>query len=491
MLMIKNMLKSKFEFIKSKVFVVFILALVIRFFYVFLDYPFVFHPDEPTVVNSTINLRYSPNPKHFDWPTFYYYLNFPLYFIFEKVYFVLVDVGLYNSLVIDSFNYYLISRILTIFFGAGTVITTYYILKNLNLDDNLSIIGSAIMAIIPFHVTRSAQALTDVPMVFFASLVLLYLSSMLEKFKPNHFLLACFFAGLSVSTKYNGYMIFLSLILFILFFRGIKLIDFSLYLKSAGVSFLGFFIGTPYSVFDYKTFFISDSPKGALWQFTNVGRVGIRDQIVNFFENLFINNYALMGYIPIIASILFIIIFIWKKDFLNSDSKNKFILILILQLIFIFWSVSGVKIQRAHYLILVYLFLPLFTVLLIERFKEKILFKYTILFMTLVLATYSLYIRFGEVAIIKFYERVRISGNPKDLYVIYNSIEAKLVLDKLKIPNEKITAANQQKLISSSRTTHAIVKSDICLNKADCDFELIERIDSRSDSEVVYVFKKK
>jgi len=491
MLMIKSMLKSKIDLLKSKIFLIFIAALIIRFFYVYLDYPFVFHPDEPTVVNSTINLRYDLNPKHFDWPTLYYYLNYPLYYIFEKVYFVLVDLGVYNSLVIENFNYYLISRILTVIFGAVTVITVYFILKNLNITDDLALIGASIMAIIPFHVTRSAQALTDVPMVFFASMVLLYLSKLLDKFKPSHFLLACFFAGLSLSTKYNGYMIFLSLILFILFFRGINLADFSLYLKSALASFIGFFIGTPYSVFDYKTFFISDSPKGALWQFTNVGKVGITDQLNNFLNNLFLTNLDLMGYVPLVASLIFIVLFVVKKDFLKNDSKNKFILIIIFQFVFIFWSVSGVRLQRAHYLILAYLFLPLFTVLLIERFKEKLGIRYFLYFLTVILSIYSLYVRIGDVALIKFYERVVISGNPKDLFVIYNSNEAKLVLDRLKIPNQKLTRENQQKLLSSPEVTHAVLKSDVCSGKIECSYELIERLDSRSDSEVVYVFKKK
>jgi hypothetical protein len=146
------------------------------------------------------------------------------------------------------------------------------------------------------------------PFSYYSVLVVYFLSKNLDEFKDKYFLLACFFGGLSVSTKYNGYMIFLTLGLFILYIRRVNLRDARLYIKSALVSFLGFFIGTPYFVFDYQTFLISDNPKGALWQFNNVGKVEIVQQISNFYNNLFTNYIDEMGYLPITISIIFIMI---------------------------------------------------------------------------------------------------------------------------------------------------------------------------------------
>jgi len=181
------MLRSKFWHIfKTQIFGIFLLGLIIRFLYLFMDYPFVLHPDEPTVVNSTINLRFDVNPKHFDWPTFYYYFTYPFFYLFEKIFFKLYFWGIIDTNVIDQYYYYILSRIVTCFFGAGTLIFVYLILKNLEVKKELCLLGACIMAILPFHVTRSAQALIDVPMVFFCSVVLYFVSKDLNQFKYSH-----------------------------------------------------------------------------------------------------------------------------------------------------------------------------------------------------------------------------------------------------------------------------------------------------------------
>lgn len=483
------MLKNKILIIlKSQVFLIFILALIIRLFYITLDYPFVLHPDEPTVVNSTINLRYNPNPMHFDWPTFYYYFTFPFFYLFEKIYFLSNDLGIIKTSEIETINYYLLSRFLTTFFGAGTAVLVYFILKNLKVPNNLALIGSCIMAIIPFHVTRSAQALTDVPMVFFAALSIYFLTKIIDKFEERYFLIACFFAGLSVSTKYNGYMIFLSLGLFLIFFRGIGFKDIYLYIKSGFISFFGFFVGTPYAVFDYETFLITDSPKGALWQFQNVGKVTLGEQFSQLFNNLFIQNYSVTGYIPLACSLLFIGFFIFKKDFLKKNSLNKFLLILVVQFLFIFWSVSGVETQRSHYLILTYLFMPIFTIFLLDMYlKHRFSLQITYL-ITVVACTYSLYLRINDVAVVSLYNRLEVTGDKKNLLVSYNNKDIEKVLEKLDISNVRFNPNSQS---FSSKVTHVISTTDVCLKMKKCSFDLIDKIESKADSEVIYVFKRK
>ncbi len=487
--MIKNILKNNYtKYINKEILIIVFLAFVIRSFFVFQDYPFVLHPDEPTVVNSTINLRYDLNPKHFDWPTFYYYFTYPFFFIYEKVYFLLNDLKIINDLVIENINYYIISRFLTVGFGALSTLMIYLILKNLKVSQNLALLGACIMALIPFHVIRSAQALTDVPMVFFASLSVYFLTKNLDDFKDKFFLLSCFFAGLSVSTKYNGYMIFLILGLFILYVKGFSFKDFWLYIKSALVSFLGFFVGTPYSVFDYQTFLITDNPKGALWQFNNVGKVDLPQQISNFFSNISYNYLNDMGYIPLIFSLTFIIFFIIKKDFLKKDNYNKFILLLIIQFFFILWSVSGVRIQRSHYLILLYMFLPLFTILFFHLYVKSTKFVNFIFSLIVLSSVYEFFLRVDDVSVIKFFYRAELTSAKENYLFLYNRKEVDLVLKELKVRTEK---TSQTDLSVSSKTTHAVLSYDICKFLNPCNFELLERIESRSDSDIIYVFKKK
>jgi hypothetical protein len=487
--MTKNILKNKLTtFLKSKIFLVFILAFIIRTFFVYQDYPFVLHPDEPTVVNSTISLRYDLNPKHFDWPTFYYYFNYPFFFVYEKIYFILNDLKIINDVVIPKINYYIISRFLTVSFGALTAIVIYLILKNLKVSNTLALIGAAIMAIIPFHVTRSAQALTDVPMLFFTAVSVYFLTKNIEEFKDKYFISACFFAGLAVSTKYNGYMIFLSLGLFIFYIKGFNFKDIKLYLKSGFASFMGFFIGTPYAIFDYQTFLITDSPKGALWQFNNVGKVEITQQFTNFYKNISVNYIDAMGYIPLILSIIFIILFFYTRDFYKKDNYYKFLLIMVIQFIFILWSVSGVRIQRVHYLIMLYMFLPIFSVMIFHLYLKSTKFVNFIYFITVLACLFQFYLKIDDLAIIKFYKNAEFISKKENYFFLYNRSEAGLILKELKLPSEK---TSQTDLTYSSKTTHAIVSYDMCQYLNPCNFELIRKIESRSDPDIIYVFRKK
>ena len=246
----------------SKLFLIFLISFVLRFYFVFNNYPFVFHPDESTVINSTINLRYNLNPKHFDWPTTYYYLNYPLYGLFER------GVGNLNRnfegfiYVIKDIDYYIISRTLTAVLGSINVLIIYLIIRALGKDRSVAELGAVIFSLFPFHISRSALALTDVPMLLFASLTILLLIKYIISNSSTYLFLSCFFAGLSTSTKYNGYMIFISIFLAIFIIRGFKLREWATYLNCGFYSALGFLIGTPYSLLDYKTFFRADSPKG-------------------------------------------------------------------------------------------------------------------------------------------------------------------------------------------------------------------------------------
>jgi hypothetical protein len=487
--MIKNTLKNSiFKIIYTQIFLIFILSLVLRLLFIYVDYPFLFHPDEPTVVNSTINLRYDLNPGHFDWPTFYYYFTFPFFYVYEKVYFLLIDFGFIDNKPIDNYNYYLISRVITSFFGASTSICVFLILKNLKLTRSLCLLGACVISLIPFHVTRSAQALTDVPMLFFASVSIYYLTKNLDVFLNKNFYFSCFFAGLAVSTKYNAYMIFLSLALYIFLIKGFSLKDIKIYLISGFIAFFGFLIGTPYSLIDYTTFFSSEGPKGALWQFANVGKVDFPKQLENFYINTNILLSGDMGYIPLLFSILFILIFFIKKDYKESDSINRIILIFVLQFIFIIWSVSGVRRQETHYLILSYLFLPIFSVLLFEKLKEKYYLKYFGYVLVVLFCLFELYIKIGNLSIVEFYNRAVFKGDKSKYMVIYNRSQTGDVLEKLGIPSDKIKYIPTY---TYNHATHAITTYEICPTVSPCNFVLIEKIKSRSNPDIIYVYKRK
>lgn len=480
---IKNFFRTQLTTIfTSKIFVIFILSFLLREYFVFNNYPFVFHPDEPTVVNSTINLRYNLNPKHFDWPTTYYYLNYPLYNLFER------GVGNLNrnlaefNYVIKDIDYYIISRTLTAVLGSINVVVICLIFKALGKNQTLSELGSVIFSLFTFHVSRSSQALIDVPMLLFASLSVYFLIKSANTDSIKYLLFACFFGGLSTSTKYNGYMIFLSIFLVVLLLRGFKLKEWLVYLYCGLVSAFGFFIGTPYALLDYKTFLKSDSPKGAVWQFQNVGKVDLLTQIKSFFTN-FYNISDLVAYIPVILTIVYIIWFFYKRNF--KGSENKLILVFILQFLYVMWSVSGVEVQRAQYFILIFIFLPIFVISFYESFP-KFLLPFHILF--LVFSLVGLLKNSVENPLAIFYRNVKFTQSLSSYNFRYNNEDAKKVLNYLGVESDKYSLKD---FVVNPKDTHVLSDSGLCTDNLECRFKLISKIENRFKADKIFIYEIK
>ena len=262
-----------------------IIALVIRLVAIDHGFPYIYHDDEPAVIRSALGIRFDPNPHHFDWSHLYFYLNYFVYMVFAKLRDLATLAGLkawvgsiapiiYN----DNLIFYLLSRVFSATLGAFTIIPLYLWVKKL-VSRNAGLLASAFLALAPFHVRHSHYALIDVPMLFFLSWSLFF-----STFSP---ILAGLFLGFSASTKYNGILGGLFMALFYLL-RGSKpLIQRALDVVKLGIfTVIGFFIGTPYALLDYKTFIRTDGPQGALWQFTNVGKVPFLEQIEKFVSAL-------------------------------------------------------------------------------------------------------------------------------------------------------------------------------------------------------------
>lgn len=460
----------------SKIFFLFLVSFLVRFYFIFNNSPFVFHPDEPTIINSTINLRYNLNPKHFDWPTTYYYINYPLYNLYERF----VGYSERNNLgfQFENFDYYLITRTLTCIFGSLNVLVIYYILKYLGKSEELSIIGSVIFSLFSFHIARSALALADVPMVFFASLSFMFLVRNLQRSSNLNFILSSFFAGLSVSTKYNGYMVFFSIILYFLLIKKLSFKDLGFYFWCGVSSILGFFVGTPYAFLDWKTFSKADSPKGAFWQFENVGRVDFITQFKSFFIN-FYNISDLVNYIPMILVVVFIFLFIFNKRYKSFQNYPE--MIILLQFLFIMWSVSGVAVQRSQYFILALPFIAVICALQLDNFKNYI--KVYALF--LLFSVFGLITLNDENPLVYFYRNVVVIGDKSNLNILYDDSDTKLILDKLKIASDKLDVSKIK-----SKDSHILTGTNLCDTQY-CRFKQVSLIETPIKKDKLYIYEIK
>jgi len=462
----------------------FFLSFFIRFIFIFEDMPFITHPDEPTVVNSTLNLKYDLNPKHFDWPTFYYYINYGFFSILYFIERIMSRIGHPYPEIVQLENFYLLSRIITCVFGSLSIVFLFQFVLNLSKRKDLAVFSAVIMSIIPFHITRSAQALTDVPMLFFVICSLYYLSKNLEDFSWRNIYLASLFVGLATSTKYNGYMFALSVILFVLVIKKFSFTDFLNYIYCGIFATVGFLIGTPYALLDYKTFLIDDSPKGALWQFKNVGSLDLKNQLIAFFNNLTSSVLSDFAFIPWIATLVFIFFYFFKGDYKLKDKYSRFILILILQFLFIIWSVSGVKIQRSHYFIGLYTLVPVFSTLILSK-NFRVLFGSVLV--TSILSLYLLSYNMLNNSRIEFYDRVDFKNNIKNYNILYSDSELRDILRKLGTKSDEFDPNLMD--FNSKFYSHILTSKDLCPDVNFCSYRLIDRIVNKDKGNDLLIYE--
>lgn len=455
--MLKNKLTRSIRSLKSldiALLLILILALFFRLVGIRHGFPFISHPDEPSVVRSALGIIFEKNPKHFDWPHLYFYLN---YFVFRmyikfRVFLQLQDLrqsfeSTFPLMWRDPLVFYYISRVLSAIFGALTVIPVYLSAKNL-FGKMAARFSALALAILPFHIWHSHYALIDVPMTFFVAFALYFSTKIYQDSKISNYLLAGLFIGLATSTKYNAALACVVVILahFLRVYNSKeKLITpkAAISLITSGLmSILGFVIGTPYSVLDYKTFIQTDSPKGALWQFTNVGDVTLLNQFKQFFNVIFVKLLDDMGYTFMVLFVVFSLLYVFNV-FKTKKIKDNQILLVLIPALFILWYTAGRERTRSHYFMTIY---PFFVILIgfISSYIWNLYHKSSknltalvlivIYFIPFLVSTTYAYTFTRESTLNILYTWLQ-DNTVEDDYIIYNDEETKLLLDRL--PNDR------------------------------------------------------
>ena len=367
-----------------------LLGLIFRLIGIQHGFPFIFHPDEPTIIRSALGVRFDPNPKHFDWPHFYIYLNYFLYMIFAKIRGLFTSFGMQNKLAElfplmwdEDLIYYYLTRCFSAILGAFTAVPVFLATKEL-FGKKAGVLAALTMTILPYHVWHSHYALGDVPMAFLLAWAFYFSALIMKKPDRKNYILSGLFVGFSASVKYNGglsaIMVPAAHFLRIFYerykrhklsagenlgknekdFLEPKIIDKNgiINLVLSGIfALLGFLAGTPYALLDFKTFSRTDGPQGAFWQFTNVGSVGFETHVSKFFSESFGRVLVDTGYVvtPVYFLVLgFLIYRIVKKKTEREEFALSFVYIVSL---FLLWYLSGFKNNRSHYYFVIYPYL--------------------------------------------------------------------------------------------------------------------------------------
>jgi len=420
-----------------------ILGLGLRLFGIKHGFPFIFHPDEPAVVRSALGIRFYKNPGHFDWPHLYFYLNYFVYTGFAFFRNILVSLNLKEVIVRiaplfwnDELIFYLISRIISALLGTFTIIPVYLTAKNM-FNKKTAVYSALAFCIIPFHVWRSHYGLIDVPMVFFLSWVLYFSSLIITKNKFKYYVFAGFFAGLAASTKYHGGLgaILIPLSYLTWYFtqcqkskiKFLKFSDIRNILVSGASSVLGFLAGTPFALFDFKTFRRTDSPAGAFWQFKNVGSVRFKIRLIQIFDAVFLKISDDLGYFLLLLYLVGLGILIFRLIKKAKSQDNLKLWFLYIPSLFFIYYISGFEKTRSHYYMLIYpfvavcfgYFLDYFVEILRTKWHDNCLFLVIIIFSVPLLLSirrsYIFYLTDSRVSLFKW-----LTGANIDSKVLYD-----------------------------------------------------------------------
>ena len=354
------------------------LGLILRLIGIKHGFPFIFHPDEPTIIRSALGIRFNPNPKHFDWPHLYIYLNYFLYMGFARFRSFIVTLGLRDKSALwmpliwnEHLIYYYLTRWFSAILGALTAIPVFLAAKQL-FGKRAGIFAALAITIMPYHMWHSHYALGDIPTAFLLSWAIFFSTLILKKDEIKNYVLSGLFIGLAASVKYNGGLVALvvpAAHFFKIFWRRhsagkvkngdekIKVLDVKGVLSlilSGFAAFFGFLAGTPYALLDFKTFSRTDGPQGAFWQFKNVGSVSFQEHFVKFFTESFGRLLVDTGYVVIpafFAGLFYLFFRIVKK---KIEEKDVFLIFLYSISLLLIWYLSGFKNSRSHYYFIVY-----------------------------------------------------------------------------------------------------------------------------------------
>jgi 4-amino-4-deoxy-L-arabinose transferase-like glycosyltransferase len=223
--------------------------------------PFVYHPDEPSVMGRAIKIAHTGdyNPAWFHYPTLVIYLQTLVAHLTHWLFDVPLEPG---AIVIEGADasvlpHYYAGRAVILAFALGTTALCMLITRR------LVGFGPALLAGVIFAAStlarRSAVYVTvDMPLTFFVTLSIWFLLRALENpgSRPGIkvFVLAAISGSLAGSTKYNGALILLLLPVVLLARRGVGLRSLRDLVLLGALSVAIFVITTPFSLLDSKIF---------------------------------------------------------------------------------------------------------------------------------------------------------------------------------------------------------------------------------------------
>ena len=338
-------------------FLILLLALILRLVDIdFLLPYFEYGADERLFVEHALQIL-----KTGDWnPHLFIYGSFPFY-LTAFIYLIYLGVqSLFNpenfagllqqaSFSSGNFTFLYLGRLSSVAFGLGTIWISYRIAKKI-WNRETGYLAALLLALNPFHIFMSQYFRVDAPLLFWILAAFYFSLRVFQDGKTADYLLAGFFSGLAISTKY-AFPVFLPLLAAHILkprahgsLRQV-LLDWKIYLSSY-VMVLTFLVTSPYAFLDFPTFI---GHIGSLMSFYEQNTIFFRLNPANIFYQRYI--YQLIILLPLILGIpTYILAFPGTWTLIKSTPRSG-ILLLVFPFTYFLISSSASSMVNFQYLI--------------------------------------------------------------------------------------------------------------------------------------------
>ncbi|MBN2547968.1 MAG: glycosyltransferase family 39 protein [Anaerolineales bacterium] len=275
--------------------IILLTAFLVRVCGVNYDLPYIYHPDEHhyIIISQNIFKTGDMNPHFFNYPSLFFYINalaYIPYYLFGKLAGVfntpndiLPPISLTMGVTLAQMPTSVwLGRIITICFGVGTVGLTYIVGKQITGRKVVGLLASLMVAISPTNVWHSRLITPDTYVTFFSLISFLASILVYQQGKTWQYVVAGIFVGLTASSKYNGGLIILPLLLaHILHYGKVAFKQPKLYLALLLCG-MGFLAVTPFAVLD-STVFLADM-QAEVYHYTT-GHAGMEGNSLEWYFN--------------------------------------------------------------------------------------------------------------------------------------------------------------------------------------------------------------
>jgi hypothetical protein len=238
--------------------VIFLVGLALRVWGVAAPWQRIDDPPYAKQIYAVFQGYYSPDPELF-YPMGFAYLGG---IVLKIIAWLAPALGLYHGPRPMDFTLdevLLISRVLSAFMGALTILVVFKIGKRL-FSEAMGLAAAALFSLSFVHILYSHQIVLDVPMTLFYALTIYFCVRIHQDGRWGSYLAAAFFAGIATAVKYNAVFVVLSILAAHIAVRRrstkniVRILFDPRLIAAAGMSLVGFVAGHPYALLWARSF---------------------------------------------------------------------------------------------------------------------------------------------------------------------------------------------------------------------------------------------